>query len=224
MAKRYKKLIITKDTIVPLGAMQVESVFKDDGHFSKSEELKVEELLKFDDNNQCMYNVMVVFGKEDSQGMILDDIEVRDEALKSFMVDGDKVLKFTHEKDEDGESFDIDADVLGIYPVQKGDPIFPDYVDSIARVAKFNDPEEYELVKTMGWQSSIEGKCVLLDFLLWHSIFNDFFKVIAFEYFQHFFFKIHFILLFGFWIIFFLDFESHFFLYVFNELVKVSNH
>ena len=92
--KRYKTLKIEHDCIVPKGAMQVKSVFKEDGYFSRPKET----IVKFDDTKQMMYNIMVKFNKVDSQDMILDSEEVRTQALIDYLANGDKILKFTHKK------------------------------------------------------------------------------------------------------------------------------
>lgn len=158
--KRYKKLIISHDCLVPKGAMEVESVFKEDGYFQRPKEA----IYKFDDEKQIMYNVMVLFGKEDSQGWILDDEEVRRETLVDYLSNGDKVLKFTHKKDDDGEPFDINAHVMEVYTVKSNDEVFPDYVGSIARSAYFPNKDEYNIIKNMEFQSSIEGTAALEEF------------------------------------------------------------
>lgn len=153
--KRYKKLIIEHDCLVPKGAMQVETIFKEDkdGHFIKPKET----IVKFDDSKQMMYNIMVLFGKVDTQDMILDDEKVRTETQIDYLANGDKILKFTHQKNEDDEPYDINAHVAEVYVVKEGDTYFPEYVGSIARCAYFPDKEEYDIIKEMEFESSIEG-------------------------------------------------------------------
>jgi hypothetical protein len=155
--KRYLALKIDKDCLVPKGAMKVESIFKDDGHFKLVEDA----ICKFDDAKQIMYNVMVLFNKVDSQGMILDNEDLRNQAMMDFLESGDKVLKFSHEKDDAGDSYDINARILELYIAKENDPIYPDYVGSIIRSAYFEDKEDYEIAKTLNFQSSIEGKAKL---------------------------------------------------------------
>lgn len=152
---RYKSLKIARDCLVPKGAMQVKSVFKEDtGEFVTLNETPI---YKFDDEKQLMYNIMVKFGKTDSQNMILDNEDVRRDTLIDFIGNGDKVLKFSHKKDDNGEPFDIEAVVCGADFVRKGDPMFPDDEDSIYRVAFFKNKDEFDIIKTLKFESSIEG-------------------------------------------------------------------
>ena len=151
--KRYKRLEITRDCLVPKGAMEVKSVFKDDGHFIKV----LEPVFKFDDNKQMMYNVMVKFGKPDSQNMILDDEKVRTDTMINYIATGDKILKFTHKKDEDEEPYDIDAHVAEVYFAKENDPYYPEEEGAIIRGAYFSNKEEYDIVKELKFESSVEG-------------------------------------------------------------------
>lgn len=162
--KRYKKLIISHDCLVPKGAMEVESVFKEVDGITEFTKIKSKAVFKLDDSEQMIFNVMVKWNDPDSQDWILDDAGVRRDTLIDYQANGDKVLKFTHKKDDDGEPFDIDAHVVETYIVKENDHIFPEYVGSIARSAYFADADEYDLIKEMEFETSIEGKALLEEF------------------------------------------------------------
>lgn len=162
--KRYKKLIISHDCLVPKGAMEVESVFKEVDGATEFTKLKTKPVFKFDDSEQMIYNVMVKWNDPDSEDWILDDANVRRDAMIDYQANGDKVLKFTHQKDDNDKPYDIDAHVVETYIVKENDPIFPDYIGSIARSAYFADAEEYSIIKELEFESSIEGKAMLEDF------------------------------------------------------------
>jgi len=165
--KRYKKLIITHDCLVPKGAMQVESVFKEEKEgitaFTKHKTYE-DMVVKFDDEKQIMYNIMVKWNKADSDNWILDDEDIRRDTMIDYQQNGDKVLKFTHQKDEAGEPYSIDAHVMEFFFVKENDPIYPDYAGSIARSAYFKDKEEYDFIKELEFETSIEGSAFLEEF------------------------------------------------------------
>jgi len=107
---------------------------------------------------------MVKWNDADSDNWILDKEDIRRDAMIDFQANGDKVLKFTHKKDENDEPYSIDAHVMEFYYVKENDPIYPDYVGSIARSAYFADAEEFATIKELEFETSIEGKAWLEEF------------------------------------------------------------
>lgn len=157
--KKYKALKIKCNTIVPKGAVGEKAVFKADGSFKKKgTDTVFKETEVTDGIEYKMYSIMYLMNKEDSQGDSLQDTEVRDEAMKDFMAEGDKIIKYTHTK-KDGESIDIKANILELYVVKEGDPIFVEEYQkgAIANCIKFEDKEQYNFCKDNDWETSIEG-------------------------------------------------------------------
>jgi len=152
MGFRYKKLIIKNNALVVGGAMKVKPILKDDGNF-----IKLTEFIKADNEKQELHTILVLFNKFDSQGMILDDEDVRDEAMVDFLKDGNKSLKILHETDKETEDSYIDAHLQSLDVVEETDKYFPELEGSIKAVYKIYDKEDWEIIKTLQLQTSIEG-------------------------------------------------------------------
>ena len=148
---RYKKLKITHNALVVKGAMGVKPILKEDGSF-----LKVgEKIYKADEEKRELTTSLVVFNKFDSQGMILDNEDVRDEAIIDFLANGSKTLKVLHSTDESvAESF-IEAPLKEAYVVKEDDNYFT--AGSFNATYKIRNQEDWDIIKTLELQTSIEG-------------------------------------------------------------------
>lgn len=152
MAYRYKKLVIKENALVAAGAMKVKPILKDDGSF-----LKTTDLIKADDEKQELHTILVLFNKLDSQDMILDDEDVRDQAMVDFLKDGNLSLKILHETEQGVEDNYIDASLQSLSKVEDNDKYFSDLVGSIKAVYKVYDKDDWEIIKALELQTSIEG-------------------------------------------------------------------
>jgi len=150
---RYKTLKIDRLALVPKGAMGVEGLYKaEDGSFNK-----VEKLFKFDDSERILKTIVILFNKFDSQGMILDDADLRDEAMINFLKDGEKQLKILHETDSNDKDNYVEANLYSFGKVQKKDPDFGDLEGSVWAEYKFDNEKDYAIAKELELQTSLEG-------------------------------------------------------------------
>ena len=155
MAYAYKKLRITKNAIVPKGAMRKKAIYKEDGSFKKTITLlKNEEKLEV---TACL----IKFDEFDSQDMILDDENVRDEAMIDFLIKGDKTLKILHKTKDEKESH-IDAFLKEIY-VAKEDNVVNAPAGSVITTYKFANKEDWDVAKGLDLEFSLEGEGTLVE-------------------------------------------------------------
>ena len=154
MKVRYKKLNITTNALVLAGAMGTKPVYKADGTF-------VKDIMLFkNDDLMELTTVLVKFGEYDTQDMILDDEDVRDEAIIDFLEKGTKSLKLFHETNDSEENY-IEAPLKEAY-VTKFDGEFQDvFKGSIVATYKFRDEKDWEIAKALDLSTSIEGQAEL---------------------------------------------------------------
>ena len=149
---RYKSLRIDTNALVIKGAMGVKPILKDDGHFVKVGE----RIFKADDEKMELTTTLVVFNKFDSQNMILDDENVRDQAMIDFIEKGNKSLKIMHETSNDENNY-AEAKLKEVYVVKDTDTEWQGYEGSINATYKFLNKTDWEIVKQLELQTSIEG-------------------------------------------------------------------
>ena len=89
--------------------------------------------------------------------MILDDEGVRDQAMIDFLKNGNKGLKIFHKTDNVEDNY-VEASLKEAYVVKKNDIEFPNLEGSILAVYKFDNRDEWEAVKTLELETSIEGR------------------------------------------------------------------
>lgn len=155
MAYRYKKITIKNNALVKKGAMGVKPILKEDGSYLKVDN----QIFKANDEKQELTTTLVIFNKYDSQDMILDDEDVRDEAMIDFVANGNKTLKILHASDEDDDSAYIEAPLKEIYVVKENDKDFS--VGSINATYKVRKQEDWSIIKSLELQTSIEGEAEL---------------------------------------------------------------
>ena len=157
MAYAYKKLIIKTNAIVPKGAMKTKAVYKEeDGTF-----LKVEPKLFKDDAKLEVTACLVKYGEFDSQDMILDDENVRDETMVNFLMKGNKAIKILHKTEDDKENY-IEAYLKEIY-VAKEDNVVDAPAGSILTTYKFKNAEDWKIAKELELEFSFEGEAKLVE-------------------------------------------------------------
>jgi hypothetical protein len=148
----YSKLIISANTIVPKGAVKEKAIYKSvDGKISS----KITSIIaKSDDEKMALHSIMYMLNSKDSHGNFVTKAEVLEDACTNFMLNGSKIVKYTHDGKE------IDASVQQLYIVEKNHPVWSDdkYIGAIANVIKFNDVELYKYCKNNDWETSIEGE------------------------------------------------------------------
>jgi len=162
---RYKKLIIKNNALVPKGAMEVLPVYKEDNGKFRS---KSETIFKANDEKLELTTVMVKFGKVDSDGMILDDEAVRDEAMIDFMKNGNKQLVITHNTKDDRR--EVSAYIKELYVAKGFDSDFSEYEGSIMSTSKFDNIEDYTIAKELQLETSIEGMAELEEVIIDKSL------------------------------------------------------
>lgn len=145
----YEKLIITQNTLVERGAVCERAIFKD---VNGKIVIKSKEIFK-DDTKLEMHSIMFKLNDPDAHGDIVLNPRVLDDACLDFMLNGNKVMKWTHQGKE------VEAYTKELYIVPENHPIWndPKYVGAIATVIKFNDEELYKYCRDNGYETSIEG-------------------------------------------------------------------
>jgi len=147
--KKYTKIKITANALVPRGAVQEKAIFKDG-----EQRILLTDVIKSEEK-QMMYSIMFHLNKSDSQNCIVEDAKVLEAAARDFMKSGAKNLKILHEGNlTDG------AEIQELWIIKAGDPIFtkPDQVGALANCIYFPDKELFQKMKTEGWETSIEGQ------------------------------------------------------------------
>ena len=151
--KLYKKLKITRNALVPKGAVGEKAIFK--CHQEKKAFYK-------DDRKMEMTGIMYMLDKLDSQKckVAKEDLYVIDDCMIDFMKNGDKQLYLTHDGDEKVEAY-----YKELWQVKKGDPVFKDekFENAIAFTAKFLDRELFNKVEKLEWETSIEGEAIEIE-------------------------------------------------------------
>lgn len=156
--KKYTKIKITANALVPRGAVQEKAIFKsmqDAGLYNdKDIRIQLSDITKSEENQE-MYAIMFKVNQVDSQGCIVENVEVLKEASQDFMENGAKSLKIYH----DGK-FTDGAKYQQIFIVRENDTIFnkAEHLGALACVIKFSDKELFQKMKTEGWETSIEGQ------------------------------------------------------------------
>lgn len=147
--KKYTKIKITANALVPRGAVQEKAIFKDG-----EQRILLTDVVKSEEK-QMMYSIMFHLNKADSQNCIVEEASVLEASARDFMKSGAKNLKILHEGNlTDG------AEIQELWIVKAGDPIFnkPDQVGALANCIYFPDKELFQKMKTEGWETSIEGQ------------------------------------------------------------------
>lgn len=146
---KFTKLDITANTIVKRGAVGVKAIYKQDNKI-----VSVAKIIRKDDSKLQLHSIMYMLNKVDSHGDYVEDPKVLEDACTSFMLNGSKIVKWTHEGNQE-----IEAKVQQLYIVPKDHPIWKEeeYVGAIANVIQFEDVELYNKCKDGGFETSIEG-------------------------------------------------------------------
>jgi len=147
--KKYTKIKITANALVPRGAVQEKAIFK-----NGEQRILLTDVIKSEEK-QMMYSIMFHLNKADSQNCIVEDAKVLEAAARDFMKSGAKNLKILHEG-----NLTEGAEVQELWIIKAGDPIFtkPDQVGALANCIYFPDKELFQKMKTEGWETSIEGQ------------------------------------------------------------------
>jgi hypothetical protein len=146
---KFTKLNITANTIVKRGAVGVKAIYKQDNKI-----ISAAKAIRKDDSKLQLHSIMYMLNKVDSHGDYVQDPKVLEDACTSFMSNGSKIVKWTHEGNQE-----IEAKVQQLYIVPPGHPIWKEeeYVGAIANVIQFEDVELYNKCKDGGYETSIEG-------------------------------------------------------------------
>jgi hypothetical protein len=148
----YTKLRISANTLVPKGAVQEKGIYKSkDGKVTKNIKTII---TKSDDEKMVLHSIMYMLGVKDSHGNFITKAKVLEDACTDFMLNGNKVIKHTHEGKQ------VDASVQQLYIVPENHPLWNEskYVGAIANTIQFNDVELYKYYKENDWETSIEGE------------------------------------------------------------------
>lgn len=154
--KKIKQSKSKEDIKLSKDIYHVEKISKEENGTVKNGVRFVSSINKKDDDLMEMTSVALLFDVPDSQGWIVKDRDIVVEASKNFLRYGDKKLKFTHEKDEYGFPFEIDANTIEVYLAKETDEYFGDIPNSLIFVTKFNDKNMWDFVKNNNWETSIE--------------------------------------------------------------------
>jgi hypothetical protein len=146
---KFTKLDITANTIVKRGAVGVKAIYKQDNKI-----VSVAKIIRKDDSKLQLHSIMYMLNKVDSHGDFVEDPKVLEDACTSFMLNGSKIVKWSHEGNQE-----IEAKVQQLYIVPPGHPIWKEeeYIGAIANVIQFEDVELYNKCKDGGYETSIEG-------------------------------------------------------------------
>lgn len=148
----YTKLFITANTLVPKGAVQEKGIYKSKDGIIKSKLNNI--ITKADDEKMQLHSICYMLNKKDSHGNFVSNPKVLEDACTDFMINGNKIIKHTHEGKE------IDASVQQLYIVPKNHPLWKEekYVGAIANVIQFKNAELYKYYKENDFETSIEGE------------------------------------------------------------------